>query len=155
MRFIIIPLRALRVLGGSACNHEGRQGTQRTCASLLFPFARFVPLAVQPSMTSLQQATTKVTKGHKGHALHFIPFRALRVLGGEVFLQWTQCLLTDCAISRKRSTLFIRWFQTTDCARSIALSFESIVPVAGEFVSGGANTQQSDINDQTAAIVMS
>ncbi|WP_157042651.1 hypothetical protein [Roseiflexus castenholzii] len=107
-------------------------------------------------MTLLQKAvTTKVTKGHKGHALHFIPFRALRVLGGEVFLQWTQYLLTDCAISRKRSTLFIRWLQTSDCVRSIALSFESIVPVAGEFASDSANTQQSDINDQTAAILMS
>ncbi len=72
-----IPLRALRVLGGSAfhdltatSNHEGHEGTRRTCASWFFPFVRFGSLVVQPSMTSRQQATTKVTKGHEGTALH-------------------------------------------------------------------------------------
>ncbi len=74
---MVLPLRALRVLGGSAfhdltatSNHEGHQGTRRNCASWFFPFVRFGSLAVQPSMTSRQQATTKVTKGHEGHALH-------------------------------------------------------------------------------------
>ncbi len=56
---------------------------------MVFPFVRFVFLVVKPSMTSRQQATTKVTKRHKGNALHGIPLRALRVLGGEAFLQWT------------------------------------------------------------------
>ncbi len=52
-------------------NHEGHKGAQRKCASSLFPFVRFGSLGVQPSMTSRQQATTKVTKGHEGHALHY------------------------------------------------------------------------------------
>ncbi|PMP79472.1 MAG: hypothetical protein C0183_14615 [Roseiflexus castenholzii] len=43
-------------------------------------------------MTSLQQATTKVTNGHEGNALHVdspFPLRALRVLGGEAFYDFT------------------------------------------------------------------
>ena len=39
---------------------------------IFFPFARFVPLVVEPSMTS-----TKGAKGHEGHALHlYSPSRA-------------------------------------------------------------------------------
>ena len=41
----------------------------------LFPFVRFASLVVKPSMTSPQQATTKVTKGYIRNALLcFFPF---------------------------------------------------------------------------------
>ena len=47
-RFMVLPLRALRVLGGSAFHdfHEGHQGTQRQGALWFSPFVYFVSLVV-------------------------------------------------------------------------------------------------------------
>ncbi len=65
MRFIIY-----RQTGGIHSALRSHQGTHRQCALWFFPFVRFGSLVVKPSMTSLQQATTKVTEGHEGNALY-------------------------------------------------------------------------------------
>ncbi len=57
---MVLPLRALRVLGGEAfhdftatSNHEGHEGTQRECASVFFSFVRFVFFVVKPFCSGL------------------------------------------------------------------------------------------------------